>query len=254
VRDQRPASSTTRPEDYRDTLYSAYRSSHFDAVAAQEPSSILGNQILPHLPVDRGSRILELGCGSGELLRLLAEHGYSDTSGVDVSAEQIARAHDSGISAASHGDVFDHLADVTDAYDAIVAVDVLEHLRKAEVVYAAQAACRALRPGGRLVLRVPNAQSPFGGRFRYGDFTHETSFTQHSVRQVLLACGFAQVEVFPADPVAHGSVSAIRLILWKLLAAGLKGALAVETGILRGHIVTQNIISVGRAPLSTGTR
>ena len=38
--------------------------------------------------------------------------------------------------------------------------------------------CRALKPGGRWILHTANAESPFYGRVRYGDITHEQAFTQ----------------------------------------------------------------------------
>jgi hypothetical protein len=60
------------------------------------------------------------------------------------------------------------------------------------------------------VARVPNAVSPFGGRIRYGDFTHETWFTARSVRQLAAASGFGPVEVIGCSPPVHGVVSAIR--------------------------------------------
>ena len=107
-------------------------------------------------------------------------------------------------------------------------------------------AAAALRPGGVLVARVPNAVSPFGGHIRYGDFTHETWFTARSVRQLAAATGFRPVTVLSCPPVAHGLVSAARVAVWKPISGLYKLALAAETGTLRGHIVTQNLTVVAR--------
>ncbi len=238
--------SELEQRDYREQLYASYRSTHFDSVAPEGPPTTAVRQVLRHLPDDNSARILELGSGSGALLRAMRDAGFASVSGVDVSEEQVAKAREGGIEV-DQGDLTEHLEGLPEPVDAILAVDVLEHLTKPEVVRALRAARAALRPGGRLIARMPNAQSPFGGRYRYGDFTHETSFTQHSARQVLLATGFSEVKAYPAEPVVHGPLSALRWVLWKLTSGGLKLALAAETGELRGQIVTQNLVVVATA-------
>jgi len=115
---------------------------------------------------------------------------------------------------------------------------------KADVLPALDAILVGLRPGGRLVARVPNAEGPFGARTRYADFTHGTAFTQRSIRQVLAASGFDTISVHPTEPVAHGLLSLIRFGLWKVLALLGRLYLVVETGVTRGHVLTQNVVAV----------
>lgn len=108
----------------------------------------------------------------------------------------------------------------------------------------------ALAPGGVFIARVPNAVSPFGGYIRYSDFTHETWFTARSVRQLAMASGFGQVTILSCPPLAHGLISAARAGLWKLASGVWKTILASETGVLRGHIVTQNLtFSAAKVPV-----
>jgi hypothetical protein len=104
----------------------------------------------------------------------------------------------------------------------------------------------ALAPGGVFIARVPNAVSPLGGNIRYGDFTHETWYTARSVRQLAVAAGFCRIAVRPCPPIAHGAISAARVAAWKAVSAVFKTALAAETGMLRGHIVTQNLTFAAR--------
>ena len=132
----------------------------------------------------------------GTLVKRLGEWGYRTVIGVDTSSEQVARAGELGVANVIEADLFTFLADNPSSFDIVLAIDVLEHLTKAEVLEALAGIRRALRGRGVLIVRVPNAQSPFSGRFRYGDFTHQTSFTQHSIRQVLLASGFSEVSTF----------------------------------------------------------
>ncbi len=105
---------------------------------------------------------------------------------------------------------------------------------------------RALTPHGVFIARVPNAVSPLGGHTRYGDFTHESSYTERSVRQLAAAAGFRSVTVRPCPPVAHGILSAARVAVWKTVSGLFKVALTAETGQLRGHVVTQNLMFVAR--------
>jgi hypothetical protein len=99
---------------------------------------------------------------------------------------------------------------------------------------------------------VPNAVSPFGGHVRYGDFTHETWYTARSVRQLAAAAGFGPVTVIGCPPSAHGVASAVRAVLWKPVSGLFKLALAVETGAVRGHIVTQNLTFAAVKPRADG--
>ena len=45
---------------------------------------------------------------------------------------------------------------------------------------------------------------------------------------------------------AHGLASAARVVVWQVVSACYRIALAAETGTLRGHIVTQNLIFTAR--------
>jgi cyclopropane fatty-acyl-phospholipid synthase-like methyltransferase len=191
--------------------------------------------------------VVDIGCGSGELVRCLADDGYQ-AAGIDVSPEQVKLAWAAGLAAVRHGDYRTLLLDRPGELAAVTATDLLEHLTKAEVLDTFDAVAAALRPGGRFVARVPNAVSPFGGHIRYGDFTHETWYTAGSVRQLAAAAGLTAVRVTGCPPPAHGAASAVRAALWKPLSGALKLALAVETGELRGHIVTQNLVFAATRP------
>jgi predicted TPR repeat methyltransferase len=188
---------------------------------------------------------VDIGCGQGELVRLLLADGY-DAEGVDVSPEQVGIAHAAGLDRVRHGDYRHFLDGRRGKLAAVTATDVLEHLANEEVLDAFDHVAAALAPGGVFVARVPNAVSPVGGHIRYGDFTHESWYTQGSVRQLAAAAGFKSVVTVACPPVAHGPASAARVAAWKAASALWKAALAAETGVLRGHIVTQNLTFAAR--------
>jgi 2-polyprenyl-3-methyl-5-hydroxy-6-metoxy-1,4-benzoquinol methylase len=224
----------------RDRLYESYTSQHSGVGSAEATALSYQRDIRPLLPPPSAGPVVDIGCGSGELVRCLLADGY-DAAGIDISPEQVSVARASGLRQVSHGDYRELLLERPGQLAAVTATDLLEHLTKPEALATFDAVAAALKPGGRFVARVPNAVSPFGGHIRYGDFTHETWYTARSVRQLAAAAGLGQVTVIGCPPPAHGLPSALRAALWKPVAGLFKVALAVETGEVRGHIVTQNL-------------
>lgn len=230
----------------RDRLYQAYASQHAGRGNATAAALIYRRDIRPLLPSPSAGPVIDIGCGQGELVTLLLAHGY-DAYGIDISPEQVAIAHAADLDRVRHGDYRDRLLEFQGQLAAVTATDLLEHLTKEEVLDTFDHVAAALVPGGVFVARVPNAVSPLGGHIRYGDFTHESSFTVRSVRQLAAAAGFSSVTVRSCPPLAHGIISAARAAVWKPLSAMYKIALAAETGQLGAHVVTQNMTFAARA-------
>ena len=107
-----------------------------------------------------------------------------------MTPELVARACMAGMARICQGDFRTILAGHPGHYAAITATDLLEHLTKPEVLQTFDDLAAALAPGGIFVGRVPNAVSPLGGHIRDGDFTHQTSFTARSIRQLAAAARF----------------------------------------------------------------
>ena len=224
----------------RQRLYESYATTHAGCSSGEATALVYRRDIRPALPSPGAGPVIDLGCGQGRLVALLLADGY-DAHGIDVSPEQVALARAAGVERVSQGDYRDVIGVRPAYYAAITATDVLEHLGKSEVLETFEQVLAALAPGGVLIARVPNAVSPLGGHIRYGDFTHESSFTANSVAQLAAASGFASVSIAECPPLAHGLASAARLAVWKPISMLYRLALAAETGIVRGHVVTQNL-------------
>ena len=78
-----------------------------------------------------------------------------------------------------------HSARLAGSFDTIVAFDVFEHFTQQQIRDRLAAAAVLLKPGGGLVLRFPNGQSPFGLAPQYGDATHVTPLSLGAVVQLL---------------------------------------------------------------------
>lgn len=233
---------------FREALYESYVSSHIahrkgapDARALAIQSRIFDAHF-GHLLPRECHRAADLGCGPGTLVAWLHKRGCADVHGIDFSAEQVANAHQLGIAGVVQGDIFDFLARERD-FDLLFARDVIEHFERQMVFDFLRASHAALRSGGRLILQVPNAQSPYFGRVRYGDLTHELAFTGSSMRQVLAAAGFSRVSIHPWRPVGISLKTRIRAVAWRLLEPLLKLPIQIESGA-RETIVTMNLIAV----------
>lgn len=237
---------------YRQRIYGAYVTGRSEVLAPQSIAGLAPR--LPYLrwlvrtcmPPDRAAAILDIGCGHGAILYALQQAGYQHARGVDGSAEQVQAAARLGICGVAQGDLMQTLRESADtSLDVVIAFDVIEHFTKAELIPLVDEVQRVLRSGGRWVIHVPNGESPFGNRVRFGDYTHEQAFTRTSLEQLLLASGFTRIETHEDRPIAHGFISTVRAALWRLIRAALLFYIAVETGSLdRRAVFSQNLLAV----------
>jgi 2-polyprenyl-3-methyl-5-hydroxy-6-metoxy-1,4-benzoquinol methylase len=146
------------------------------------------------LPAEKTARILDIGCGDGKFLFFLQKNGYKAIEGLELSSQQAeeARKHvKCPIHVVEDTTVF--LLDHPSTYQMVAMNDILEHVPKHETVSLLRGVLNALQPGGSAVINVPQV-SGFTSIFcRYNDFTHETIFTEMSLKQVLLLAGFSNI-------------------------------------------------------------
>ena len=121
-------------------------------------------QILPlaAAELDGFGRVLDLGCGDGQISRLLAGSG-AQVVGVDPTWNQIRVAHERGGGAAFARSEAAELPFADGSFDAVVACLVFEHIDDVDGAIAEVA--RVLRPGGQFsfFLNHPLLQTPGSG-------------------------------------------------------------------------------------------
>jgi SAM-dependent methyltransferase len=238
------------PRDFRRELYRRYVSRFkLETRLNAEPSvAWWDHKYLPLLEgLERGAPILELGCGAGELLAYLERRGFSHAMGIDISSEQVELARGRGVHA-EVVDALDFLGSAEDSYDAIVAVDLLEHLSRDELVRLAPLIFGALQPGGRLLVQTANGAGLFPHQVIYGDLTHMTIFTPQSLAQLLRVSGFVDLCFYETGPVPIRLRGKINLALWQAIKAVANAVRSIETG-KRQAIWTENFICLARKPL-----
>jgi len=201
------------------------------------------------LPSNRNIPVLDMGCGPGYFLYMLEQLGYTDLTGVDLSPEQVALARKWCPRATIiHGDVREVLAENPSRFGLISGFDFIEHFSKNELVPLLRLVAEALRPGGRVILQTPNAESPWVGTVAYGDFTHEWFFTPGSLMDMLRQVGLTGFEARPSAPYIHGFRSFGRAMLWSVINLLLVLWNIVETGNRGSGIYTRVFVATAVKP------
>jgi cyclopropane fatty-acyl-phospholipid synthase-like methyltransferase len=237
--------------DYRTRIYERYFS-NIQGQAGQVDLAVIDRfgksydaYLRGWLPADKNAAILDIGCGYGRLLRFFSKRGYTNVTGLDISLEQVSLArkiHSNVI----QGNALEFLSVHPYEFDIIVALDLVEHFHKDEVICFIDSCYQALRSGGRLIIQTPNADSPWGLAVRYGDFTHETCFSPHNLRSLMCMCGFTKFEAREQGPCyLNGVFSFVRWTLWKFLRFWLLTYNLIETGSAGSNIFSRVFIASG---------
>ncbi len=154
----------------------------------------------PAIPVNKQSKILDIGCGFGQFLSKLKEEEFSCLHGIDISNEAIEECRKKGLQVTQINNICDFIVPEDEKFDFIVMSHVLEHIEKDKIIDTLKHIKQnLLAKNGAFVLMVPNAQSYTGTYWRYEDFTHTILFTSGSCMYVLKAAGFDSISFLDAD-------------------------------------------------------
>jgi 2-polyprenyl-3-methyl-5-hydroxy-6-metoxy-1,4-benzoquinol methylase len=129
-------------------------------------------------------KVIELGCGEGYLASFISKRGL-EVVGVDHSAAKIRRALEIHPHIQfAEGDIRD-LGLPDQGFDTVVLAEVLEHIPEGPGAAMLATAWRLLKPGGRLVVSVPNEDC-------VPHHNHVREFDRRSLKRLLRPLGRAR--------------------------------------------------------------
>jgi methionine biosynthesis protein MetW len=153
--------------------------------------------------IQTGDRVLQVDCGPGVLAARMEQLGARVT-GTDLSGEAVRRAQSRGVDAIQVNLDRQPLPFASASFDAVVSDSQIEH--RVDFARYLDECVRVLRPGGRLVLCVPNAAHwrvrwwLLRGHFPYvehtpTDWLHLRFFALPDLRRLLHDRGLAVEQV-----------------------------------------------------------
>jgi len=156
-----------------------------------------------YLPLfDGASDVLDVGCGRGEFLELLASAGIT-ARGLDLNHEMVETCRANGLDV-TEGDAVGYLSSLPDgSLGGLFAAQVVEHLEPAYLLSFLELAFHKLRPGGRLVLETLNPScwvAFFESYIR--DITHVWPLHPETLQFLVVASGFTSADVEYRSPIA----------------------------------------------------
>ena len=145
-------------------------------------------------------QIVDIGCGRGEMLKLLEEAGFK-ALGIDTDLGMLELCRTKGLDVVE-ADALLWLQSVEpDSIDGIFSAQVIEHLPTGAIVGLVPAAFRALRPGAFMVLETIDPRSVFAlCNWFYADLSHVRPVYPPTLAFLCESAGFASVEIVGRSP------------------------------------------------------
>lgn len=234
------------PESVRGQFETLYEDSQREQHVRERRVSVYRDFLKRHRPLPGRNRLLDVGCGSGEFLRLARECGW-DVTGVEIAeaAAQTARLAGLPVHVGPLG-----RADLPEAsFDVITLWNVLDFLP--DPVELAALAKRLLAPGGLFTVRVgnlafqsavyrvshlfrrwPRLVAPIARQRTF----HQVAFNARTLRRTLERSGFDRIEITnsrlsrgdPYRTLRRGDDPTLQSVKWSLYV--LAGLVAACTG------------------------
>jgi SAM-dependent methyltransferase len=163
---------------------------------------VIRQRLESYLPFFEGRPdVLDVGCGRGEFLDLLASRGIRGR-GVDLNPEMVEVCRSRGLDV-THADAVGYLAALDDGtLGGLFAAQVVEHLEPGYLLRFLELAFHKLASGGRLVLETLNPAcwvAFFESYIR--DITHVWPLHPETLKYLVLASGFTSATIEYRSPV-----------------------------------------------------
>ncbi len=140
-------------------------------------------------------KVLDLGCGRGEFLTLLAENGIT-AEGIDINEQMIDICREKDLKC-SKADILDKLAESEEeSLGGIFSSQVIEHMPPNYLKRVIELAFHKLAPSSYIVLETINPTSVFAlVQIYYLDLSHQKPIHPQALKFLLENSGFEDVEI-----------------------------------------------------------
>lgn len=172
---------------FEEEYFKGYKAGNISMVYRERALEILQKNIL------KNAKILDAGCAFGDLLGLLDKSNFS-TYGIDISEYALGKAKKITKARLVQGDLNTKLPYKNSFFDAVFALDIIEHLDSPYKFLLELH--RILKKRGLIFIQTPNINSVFEKFskekwFGYNDETHLYLFNRKSLQFLLQKSGFS---------------------------------------------------------------
>lgn len=166
---------------------------------------ILAALIARDIPLPAGARLLEIGCGTGHNLQMLARFGEVDGIELDPQARALASLR---IGKPVGGASLPHLHGVPDgSYDLVAVLDVIEHVE--EDLESLETMARKLRADGKILITVPAHPWMWSAHDEVNH--HKRRYTARSLRKLIVSAGLKVELLSPFNSLLFPLAAAARI-------------------------------------------
>lgn len=165
----------------------------------------------------KGDKVLDVGCGSGELPVILEKQFNVNASGVEINKIAIDQARKRGVEV-KYADLEMKWPYASNTFDSVMGIEIIEHVTDPD--HFLQEAKRILRRGGTLVLTTPNLASWFNRiLFLFG---YQPFFLEASTIDKTVGISFTRKLTSNRVPVGHVRVFTVKAMIDLLALHGYK--------------------------------
>ena len=151
--------------------------------------------------IKKGWRVLDLGCDRGGHIAAVLDAGAARVVGLEKNRAAMRNVPKGDFADYIAADLETSLPLANETFDAVLALDVIEHLHNRDVFLAE--ILRVIKPGGTLLLSAPNIKTKWKttarklGLFEYSDPDHKIEYEQSELVGQIERAGFEIISLTP---------------------------------------------------------
>lgn len=160
-------------------------------------------EIVESLPRNESFRMLDAGCGTGQMTKLLEQYG--EAVGLEIAPEALEFARKRGVKNLIQGSITDPPFSAG-SFDLVLSLDVIEHVDND--IQIIDSLFDIVKPGGHLIVTVPAFQSMWSQHDEINH--HKRRYRVKQVRRMLADAGFTVTQATYCNSLLFPAVFAMR--------------------------------------------